>query len=387
MSTRGQRPRIEEQTQRELWARAAGRCQFRGCNELLYIDGLTQQRSNLAIISHIVGYSADGPRGDPVRSAILAKSIQNLMLTCRVHGKIIDDKAREIDYPEALLLEFKREHEQRVKMLTESREDAQTHVLLLQGAINARRVQIDPTAAFRAILPKYPAEEMPNVIDLSGIVLPTDSAGLFPVLADAISEQTHGILWRSSNNRQVKSLSIFALAPVPLLIHFGHLLGDIETVDLYQRHRDSQDWSWQEVEEASEFYTACEPAAIDDESALIALLLSVSDQVPLNHVKAQLGDRAIVYELRANAPSVDFLRSRKRLELFGYEARKLLAVLRNAHGHDRVIHVFAAVPAPIAVEFGRSIKAFDPPFCIYEYKKEERRYLEALPINPHEVAQ
>ncbi len=38
------------------------------------------------------------------------------MLTCRDHGKIIDDKGREEEYPEELLLEFKREHERRVRI-------------------------------------------------------------------------------------------------------------------------------------------------------------------------------------------------------------------------------------------------------------------------------
>src|SRR5947207_2633788 len=104
------RPTIPEQIQRELWARAAGRCEFRGCNKLLYKDGLTQKRSNLAVISHIVAFSPDGPRGDSIRSQQLEKNINNLMLTCRDHGKIIDDKEREMEYPEQLLIEFKREH-------------------------------------------------------------------------------------------------------------------------------------------------------------------------------------------------------------------------------------------------------------------------------------
>ena len=101
------------------------------------------------------------------------------MLTCRVHGKIIDDKAREDEYPELLLLEFKREHEQRIRLLTESREDAQTHVLLLQAPIDGQDVAINATDAFRAILPQYPAEEDAILIDLSGTVLRADTEGFF----------------------------------------------------------------------------------------------------------------------------------------------------------------------------------------------------------------
>src|SRR5690242_10483806 len=84
------RPKILDQTLRELWARAAGRCEFRGCNQLLYKDTLTQERVNVAHVSHIVAFRPDGPRGDVVRSSALARDIRNLMLTCSKHGRVID---------------------------------------------------------------------------------------------------------------------------------------------------------------------------------------------------------------------------------------------------------------------------------------------------------
>ena len=176
------------------------------------------------------------------------------MLTCRDHGKVIDDKAREQDYPEALLQEFKVEHEQRIRMLTESTEEAQTHVLLLQVPIDGRTLEIDEKAAFRAILPRYPAAEGAIIIDLSGVTLPTDRQGFFPTMAECISARVQEELSRRTGSRKIKRLSVFALAPIPLLVHFGHLLGDVEYIDLYQRHRDRQDWTWKEDEEAGEFY-------------------------------------------------------------------------------------------------------------------------------------
>ena len=44
---------ITDQVQRELWARAAGRCQFSGCNTLLYKSAVTQETVNLAQKAHI----------------------------------------------------------------------------------------------------------------------------------------------------------------------------------------------------------------------------------------------------------------------------------------------------------------------------------------------
>lgn len=380
------RPPIPEQIQRELWARTAGRCEFRGCNRLLYKDSLTQKRANLAVISHIVSYSPDGPRGDVVRSRQLEKDINNLMLTCRDHGKIIDDKAREVEYPEELLLEFKREHELRVRMLTEAREDAQTDVFLLQVPIDRRTVVIDQMEAFRAILPKYPAEETAAIIDLNGMAIATSSEGFFPVAARSITEQTRSYLRTRFEKRNIKNLSVFALAPVPLLIYFGYLLGDIDHVDLYQHHRGSQNWIWKDEakEEADrELYQAFYPEVAVDSRRKIALLLSVSNLVKRSEVEATLGEEPLVYEIRAEEPGLDFLKSRKRLEMFGQEARKLLEHLRVTYDHTCEVHLFAAVPAPAAIEFGRHIQGHHPLFLVYEYQKANRVHLPALHVNVH----
>lgn len=376
------RPTVPPQCQRELWARAAGRCEFRGCNKLLYQDELTKQRSNLAIVSHIVSYSPTGPRGDPVRSKQLEIDIRNLMLTCHDHGKLVDDKVRELEYPEGHLLEFKREHEQRIRMLTEITEEAQTHILLLQASVDARDFEIDPEAAFRAILPKYSAEEQAAIIDLTGPALPTGSDGFFSFTAESITEHTRELLRRRPAGKRIKSLSIFALAPVPLLVHFGHLLGDIQHIDLYQRHRDGQDWSWKREEAATEFYEVVRPEDTEDGTREIALVLSVSASVGRAKVEAVLGENPLIYEIRAVSPGVDFLRSRKRLEVFGYEIRKLLTELRETYGHDRKVHLFAAAPTPVAIEVGRSIKNHDPPFLVYEYDKAHRCYVPAFIVNP-----
>ncbi len=384
MAKKQPRPKIPPQVQQELWGRAAGRCEFRGCNKLLYKDSVTQQRSNLAQISHIIAFSPDGPRGHPTLSKQLEIEISNLMLTCRDHAKLIDDKTLEGKYPVDLLRSFKHEHERRIRMLTEAKEEAQTHVLLLQVPIDAQVFEIDHLAAFRAILPKYPAEEAPRRIDLSGMTLGSTSNGFFEVAARSITRHVNSLRQHHSDERRIRNLSIFALAPVPLLIHFGHCLGDFEQVDLYQRHRGSQDWTWKEEEEpekSAEWYQIVLPSETEDDGRRkIALVLSVSALIMPTELEQALGEKPLTYELRIKEPGVDFLKSKKRLEVFGEEARKLLELLSRLD-HDRTIHLFPAVPAPAAIELGRSIKAHHPPFLAYEYDKSARKRLPALLIN------
>ena len=303
------------------------------------------------------------------------------MLTCRNHGKLIDDKAREEEYPEALLLAFKHEHENRVRRATERIDDAQTHVLLLQGPIDGQDVSIHPTAAHRAILPRYPAEEHPLVIDLSGMKLQAEGEAFFTLMAESITQQLEAILARRAGTSRVHHLSVFALAPIPLLIHTGRCLGDIDRVDLYQRHRDQQDWAWKEDESADLFYEVITPEPEADSERPIACLFSISGWMSRERVTMALGREPLIYELRAREPGRDFLRSRKRLELFGYQVRKLLVALRDAHDRHKPIHIFPALPAPMAIEFGRSIKSFDTPFIVYEYQNSKRKCVPALMVN------
>ena len=375
------RPSLPVTLQNELWGRAAGRCEFRGCNELVYVDDLTQQRSNLSAISHIVAYSPAGPRGDPVRSELLARDLRNLILTCRKHGKIIDDLDKVAEYPEELLLEFKREHEERVRMLTGITEESQTHVLLVQAPIDGCDFAIDEKRAFRALLPKYPAEEKAHVIDLCGIALPATAEGFFPLMARSLSDQLAPLFRRWPGRPRIHTLSVFALAPVPLLVHLGFDIGDIHQVDLYQKHRRGENWTWGDDEPAEEFYEVYHPEHAGD-GRDVAVVLSVSSRVDPAEVDAAVGRGMRLYEIRAVEPGLDFLSSRKRLEVFGYEFRKLLAHLREAERDADTVHLIAAVPAPVAIEVGRSIKGFHPDFQVYEYDKVRRNYFPALNVNP-----
>jgi hypothetical protein len=74
-----------------LWAKAGGRCQYAGCNKLLIGDLISgAEDKNFGFVAHIVADTPDGPRGDPIRSALLSNDINNVMLLCSVHHKLID---------------------------------------------------------------------------------------------------------------------------------------------------------------------------------------------------------------------------------------------------------------------------------------------------------
>lgn len=374
------RPKIPEPVQRELWARAAGRCEFRGCNKLLYKDGLTQEKSNLAKISHMVAYRPGGPRGDSEASSRLAKDISNLMLTCPGHGKIIDDADKVEEYPIERLREFKREHEDRVRRLTDIQADAKTHVLIVQANIGGQRVRINRKHVRNAVLPMYPTNEEGYEVDLTDMMLAERDDGFWGSMVLELERRVSCALRVGARGRLPGHVSVFALAPIPLLVKLGTILGSINEIDVYQKHRDGIAWTWQEDDDAFDVYYRTVEHDSREDATRIAVMVSISGRVDFGQVQASLEEEFAAYEIAACDPGVDFLRSRNRLNLFGYEYRKLLATIRQRHRRAREIHLFAAAPAPVAVLCGQSlsIKA-DPVMIAYEYDRVG--YTPALAVN------
>ena len=97
---------VPQHTRLKLWVKSAGRCQFHGCNEPLWRNGLTLSDGNFAEVAHIVAASESGPRGSE-ESADLRIDYSNLMLLCqRCHKAIDDDPDR---YTTELLRQWKHE--------------------------------------------------------------------------------------------------------------------------------------------------------------------------------------------------------------------------------------------------------------------------------------
>ena len=87
-------------------------CEFEGCNKRLFYDGVTLSNFNNAYVAHIVASSANGPRGDKVLSPQLSDKLENLMLMCADHHKLIDTNVDE--YPIERLKAMKVAHEEKL---------------------------------------------------------------------------------------------------------------------------------------------------------------------------------------------------------------------------------------------------------------------------------
>src|SRR6185437_10526249 len=74
----------------------------------------------------------------------------------------------------------------------------------------------------------------------------------------------------------INHLSVFALAPQPLLILLGTLLGDIIPADVYQLHREPAGWTWPDV---TTDVTSLQVSRPRDKSGPPALVVALSATV------------------------------------------------------------------------------------------------------------
>ena len=123
-----------------LWGRAAGRCEFAGCNKILYRDTYSMKPLNLADRAHIVARKAGAARGDAEKSAELVADPRNVMLLCKDCHKRIDTNKN--DFPIELLMDMKNRHERRIELQTGFTENNKSFIITYVANVgNLRNLQ------------------------------------------------------------------------------------------------------------------------------------------------------------------------------------------------------------------------------------------------------
>jgi hypothetical protein len=236
---------IAREAERELWARAAGRCEFDGCNRPLFKSPVTQERVNISERAHIYSFSEKGPRGHGPLTKEQINDLSNLMLVCHDCHKKIDQDKNGGRYSAGLLRAWKDEHENRIATVTAIDPTKKSHVILYAANIADQTSNLQPEVANNALFPdRYPAEERPIWLSMSWEGR-DDSPVYWKTEADNL---------RAAFNRQIRPLldggscphlSLFALAPIPLMTLFGALITDKVPAQAYQLHREPfQTWKW-----------------------------------------------------------------------------------------------------------------------------------------------
>jgi hypothetical protein len=373
---------IKRSVERELWARAAGRCQFSGCNEIVFKSPVTQERVNISQKAHIYSFSKNGPRGfGPfVRNKKELNEIGNLILVCHGCHSKIDKEGNEERYPAALLQAWKAAHEERVRIVTGIAANKKTHVVCYGANIGENVTRLSATAVANALFPDwYPEKEHPTRLSMTWEGrdnTPEYWATEERNLSDSFNRQIRPLIEDGASTH----FSVFGLAPMPLLVKLGALFTDKSAVEVYQLHREPhQSWKWESAT-AENAITVKAPLSIQHKPVL---LLSLSDVVPHERVHAVLGANVSIWEVTVERPNNDFLKSREQLSEYRRTLRRVISEIGEKHGKDVALSIFPAMPVACSVELGRlRMPKADSEWLLYDFSNAVGSFVPTITIGP-----
>ncbi len=369
---------IKKEVERELWARAAGRCQFDGCNKLLYKSPITQEQVNIAQKAHIYSFSKNGPRGWGFLNKKELNNIDNLMLMCHDCHKTIDNDKEGIKYSAQLLQQWKREHEERVYIVTGIDSDKKSHVVFYGSNISEQKSPLQKYEAMEAMFPLYyPANENPINLSMTGSHIDSND-NFWQIEAGHIEKIFAQQIEPKIVENNPSHFSLFALAPMPLLIKLGALFTDKISVDIFQPIREPKTWKWQT--EPFEFSFIIHKSASKDFPPV--LIVSLSGKISHERVISILGKDIDIWEITVNEDFLhnDLMRSKLQLSTFRSEMRKLISEINQIH-NDKELCIFPAMPVSCAIELGRiRMPKSDMSWIIYDQNNKKKKFIKTLII-------
>lgn len=373
---------IKREVERELWARAAGRCEFQGCNNLLYKSPVTQERVNISEKAHIYSFSETGPRGwGPFKkNPEELNNIDNLMLMCNGCHTTIDQDETGSKYSESLLQQWKQNHESRVVTVTGIASNRKSNVVFYGSNIGEQKSIIQKPEAIEAMFPeRYPVEERPIIMSMA-CSHQDKSPEFWATECNHLEKMfSREVNLRIENEPPSAHFSIFALAPMPLLIKLGTLFTDKIDVDVYQPIREPKTWKWQNFPDEFEFIIK-EPPSYNN---LPVLVISLSDKISHDRIHKVLGREVCIWELTVMDKFIgnDTIRAKAQLSLMRTIIRKLMIQIKEKHGFESPLRIFPAMAVSLAVEMGRArMPKADMPWIIYDQNNEVGSFIEALKI-------
>lgn len=339
-----------------LWALSAGHCELCGSDVTNALA--SGKRGKYGQVAHIEAYSPGGARYNASQSEKERNSLDNLMLLCPTCHALVDNNAP--DFGVEFLRDRKRFFEASVKAAVSAIGPMRSDVLTLGMRIGGKDFQIAEKDWKRAMV-----DAGVNVGDTQSFDAARDvPEGCGPETLCSLRRriEKYRELVHGDGSRRT---SVFAIAPQPVLIGLGAMLADDGNVDVYQKRRDTEGWSWASDGTPNSFSFEMLSSG---ESEDCAIVVSVSGPIGRETYSGAVPSSVeTVYELRASrtGPTAIFLRD----DWYEFKRAAIAALFKIHEGHPGVrrLHVLPAMPVSACVAFGMAWnERLIPELVIYE---------------------
>ncbi|MBQ0991567.1 SAVED domain-containing protein [Micromonospora sp. H61] len=361
---------IKDSVRNALWARAAGRCTV--CNRRLLGDSRTYFHSVLlAEIAHNIGATEgpDSPRRKDNDGVLDTEAEENLLLLCHDCHKIIDHPDHIDFFPPEKLREVKEAFERRIEMVTDNGGLTRTAALRVGSQIRGSLALASQREVAETLL----------AVNYLGLV-ETQRSGDFTCrihgaaggkgfwdAAQQSIDDTLALVRQAIDSGDVEHISVFAIAPIPLLVYLGWQLDDKMPTRIFQKHRDQfVGWSWADQSDPIDFEVLAADAP--DSAEDVVLMCAISSEVNSAFLPEEIGAMPRV-EIRPLdvAPIPTLMVHEKSLSNFAAQWREALVTAEARHPNARRWHLIASAPITVAIEAGRAfMRDTHPPVSIYQ---------------------
>lgn len=157
---------------------------------------------------------------------------------------------------------------------------------------------------------------------------------------------------------QGKHVTYFGLAPVPLIMHLGYLVGDLPPITVYQRSHLTKLWAWPPQQSSVNPLTVQVLGMPQVASAAVGdVVLRIATALPINpaDTRAVVTSPLAEVDILATPLGPDVLASPATVEQVARTFRQTLDTLSDRFPHLKTIHVFAAIPAGLAFRLGNLV--------------------------------
>ena len=258
--------------------------------------------------------------------------------------------------------------------------DKKTTVVQLKARIAGQTIAIPVAQVMKAVAPRYPTDAKGHLIDLTAINV--EGKAFIEESARCIRQKVERLYEPGMDVHETRHISLFALAPIPLLIYLG--------TSSATRFR----WTYSSVTAIPRTGSGKTPARqLNTEfdkiregrgQGRIALILSLSGKIKPEALPPDIDETFAIYELTlANMdPNPSYLRQRDDLTRFKDAYQAALRTIARECGQCDAIHLFPAVPAPVAVFCGREIlPKVDPKLFVYDNDKRQGGFTPIIEVN------
>lgn len=371
---RYKRKELTPEQRTRMLVECGGRCAL--CNAYLLEGGLTSTPVPFGELAHMIGLqpNKNSARGlDDALGEDERNHPSNLMFVCESNHTEIDKSDSRAMFPIEWLRQRKAEHIARIKFLTGLDPQHPTVPLRLLAKVRDDSVEVDQTAVANAVMysamryPKFRLADRNEIeIDLRSIAGEKQATPEYYAAArariDEVFDHTLAAGWA---NGDITHMSVFAFARIPILVYLGTKLGDHVPVDVYQRDRLTQNWTWPS-REGELPYIVDVPPTIDEPTEAV-LIVNASGTIDPSELPDELGGMAVL-TVSAETAHPNVIDSPGKLADFTRALHELIGKIeRDGYKTVNRLHVFAAAGLACSVTLGR---VFDddthPTLAIYD---------------------